>query len=48
MLSKKQKIARFKLKAVKNYRASLSLEGLSVRKDSSNQKIGDLKVKYAR
>ncbi len=48
MLSKKQKTAQFQLKAVNNYRASLSLEGLSVQKDNSTNEIGDLKVKYAR
>ncbi|MCP4271643.1 MAG: DUF2559 family protein [Gammaproteobacteria bacterium] len=47
MLSKKQKTDRFKQKVIENYRASLSLEGISVRKISPNKNIGDLKVKYA-
>lgn len=48
MLSKKQKTERFKLKVVKNYQASLNLEGLSVQNINSNNEIYDLKIKYAR
>lgn len=48
MLSNKQKTERFKQKVIENYRASLSLEGISVRKINPNKNIGDLKVKYAR
>ncbi len=48
MLSKKQKTERFKQKSSENYRGSLSLEGVSVKKNASNKKIGELKVQYAR
>ena len=41
-------MAHFKLKVIKNYRASLSLEGVSIRKGNSNKDIGELKIKYAR
>ncbi len=48
MWSKKQKIKRFKQKVDENYRASLSLEGIKVKKDIPNKNISDLKAKYAR
>jgi autotransporter strand-loop-strand O-heptosyltransferase len=46
MLSKKQKTERFKQKSSENYRGSLSLEGVSVKKNASNKKIGELKVQF--
>ncbi len=46
MLSKKQKIAYFKERVIENYRSSLSLEGLPVRKITNIKKISDLKSKY--
>ncbi len=48
MLSTKQKIAKFKQKSRENYLASLSLEGIAVKKNISSNNIGDLKEKYAR
>ncbi len=48
MWSKKQKIKRFKQKVDENYRASLSLEGIAVKKGMPNKNISDLKAKYAR
>ncbi len=48
MLSKKQKIECFKRNAVKNYRASLSLEGLSSEVAKKRNSVEELKAKYAR
>jgi len=48
MLSNKQKIALFKQKSKENFLASLGLEGIPVNKNISNEKVGDLKAKYAR
>lgn len=48
MLSDKQKTVVFKQKSSENYRASLVLEGISVKKNVPCKKISELKAKYAR
>ncbi|PCI73117.1 MAG: hypothetical protein COB38_01655 [Gammaproteobacteria bacterium] len=48
MLSTKQKIAKFKQRSKENYLASLSLEGVVVKNNTSSKNINELKAKYAR